>query len=68
MGDKEVKQWLKEARDFIKAKDYKTALREVKKVLKKDKDNYMGLVFCGLCLSELDQPEQAFQVGERSVT
>ena len=34
----------------------------VKKVLKKDKDNYMGLVFCGLCLSELEQPDQAIQV------
>ena len=30
--------------------------------LNKDKNNYMGLVFCGLCLSELDQPDQALQV------
>ena len=57
-----MKGWLKDARDMIKAKEYKTALREVKKVLKKDKDNYMGLVFCGLCLSELEQPDQAIQV------
>ena len=62
MGDKEQKALLKEARDLIKAKDFKGALREVKKVLNKDKNNYMGLVFCALCLSELDQPEQALQV------
>ena len=63
MGDKEVKVWLKEARDRIKAKEYKNALKEVKKVLNKDKANYMGLVFCGLCLSELEEPAQAVQVG-----
>jgi hypothetical protein len=28
MGDKEVKQWLKDARDLIKNKEYKTALRD----------------------------------------
>ena len=62
MADREVKAFLKEARDLIKAKEYKNALKEVKKVLNKDKSNYMGLVFCGLCLSELDQPDQALQV------
>jgi hypothetical protein len=65
MGDKEVKQWLKDARDLIKAKEYKNALKEVKKVLNRDKGNYMGLVFCGLCLSELEEPVQAQQVGRQ---
>jgi hypothetical protein len=27
-----------------------------------DKNNYMALVFCGLCLAELQQPDQALQV------
>ena len=62
MADKEVKAYLKEARELIKNKDFKSALKECKKVLNKDKNNYMGLVFCGLCLSELDQPDQALQV------
>ena len=62
MGDKEYKTSLKDAREYIKVKEYKNALREVKKVLNKDKNNYMALVFCGLCLSELDQPDQARQV------
>ena len=58
----DIKACLKEAREQIKNKDYKTALRECKKVLNKDKTNYMALVFCGVCLSELDQPDQALQV------
>jgi len=66
MGDREYKAILKEAREFIKAKDFKAALKEVKKVLNKDKNNYMGLVFCGLCLSELDQPDQAIQAYKRA--
>ena len=62
MAEKEIKTFLKDAREYIKVKEYKNALREIKKVLNKDKNNYMGLVFCGLCLSELDQPAQALQV------
>ena len=62
MGDKEVKACLKEAREQIKNKDFKSALKECKKVLNKDKNNYMALVFCGLCLSELDQADQSLQV------
>ena len=46
----------------FKNKEYKSALKECKKVLNKDKSNYMALVFCGVCLSELDQPDQALQV------
>ena len=62
MADKEIKSLLKEARDQIKSKENKSALKECKKVLNKDKSNYMALVFCGVCLSELDQPDQALQV------
>ena len=62
MADKEIKSLLKEARDQIKGKEYKNALKECKKVLNKDKNNYMALVFCGVCLSELDQQDQALQV------
>ena len=63
-GDKTktVKTALKEARELIEKKDFKSALRCCKKALNVEKDNYMALVFCGLCLSELDQPDQAVQV------
>ena len=64
MGDKEIKAFLKEAREQIKNKEFKNALKECKKVLNKDKNNYMALVFCGLSLSELDQIDQALQVHE----
>jgi len=67
MADKGVKSALKDAREHIKTKDYKSALRECKKVLNKDKNNYMALVFCGLSLSELDQPDQALQAYNRAV-
>ena len=66
MAEKEIKGLLKEAREQIKSKEYKSALKECKKVLNKDKNNYMALVFCGLCLSELDQPDPALQVRESS--
>ena len=62
MGDKEVKAFLEEACEQIKNKDYNSELKECRKVLNKDKNNYMALVFCGLSLSELDQPDQAIQV------
>eukprot|EP00092_Neocalanus_flemingeri_P033930 GFUD01036895.1.p1 GENE.GFUD01036895.1~~GFUD01036895.1.p1 ORF type:complete len:1307 (+),score=422.74 GFUD01036895.1:54-3974(+) len=67
MGDKDIKVFLKEAREQIKNKEFKNALKECKKVLNKDKNNYMALVFCGLSLSELDQPEQAVQAYKRAV-
>ena len=59
---KTVKTALKEAREFIEKQDFKAALRCCKKALNVDKDNYMALVFCGLSLCELDQPDQAIQV------
>ena len=62
MSNKELKSILKEARELIKNKEYKSAAKECKKALNKDKNNYMALVMCGLCLSELDQPDQALQV------
>ena len=62
MAEKEIKSLLKEAREQIKNKEYKSALKDCKRVLNKDKNNYMALVFCGVCLSELDQAEQALQV------
>ena len=37
MGDKEIKQSLKDAVENIKKKDYEKALKDVKKVLSKDK-------------------------------
>ena len=59
---KTVKDALKEAREHIDKKDFKTALKCCKRALNVDKTNYMALVYCGLCFAEVDQPDQALKV------
>uniref|UniRef100_A0A672JK50 Tetratricopeptide repeat domain 37 n=1 Tax=Salarias fasciatus TaxID=181472 RepID=A0A672JK50_SALFA len=59
MSNKEVKAALKSARESIKNKEYKEALKHCKSVLKVEKNNYNAWVFIGLAASELDQPDQA---------
>nr|CAD7441592.1 unnamed protein product [Timema bartmani] len=73
MDSKEVKLLLKEAREAIKNKDHKTALKHCKvsanqgcgvrvmesEVLKHDRNNYNGLVLFGVALQESDQRDQA---------
>ncbi|XP_072289660.1 tetratricopeptide repeat protein 37 [Eucyclogobius newberryi] len=59
MSTKEVKSALKSARDAIKNKEYKEALKHCKIVLKIEKNNYNAWVFIGLSATELEQPDQA---------
>ncbi|XP_004586254.2 superkiller complex protein 3 isoform X1 [Ochotona princeps] len=59
MSSKEVKTALKSARDAIKNKEYKEALKHCKTVLKQEKNNYNAWVFIGLAAAELEQPDQA---------
>ncbi|XP_076783138.1 superkiller complex protein 3 isoform X1 [Arvicanthis niloticus] len=59
MSSKEVKTALKSARDAIRNKEYKEALKHCKTVLKQEKNNYNAWVFIGVAAAELDQPEQA---------
>ncbi|KAM9446217.1 superkiller complex protein 3 [Clarias gariepinus] len=59
MSSKEVKSALKNARDAIKNKEFKEALKHCKAVLKLEKSNYNAWVFIGVAASELEQPEQA---------
>ncbi|CAL8250745.1 unnamed protein product [Boreogadus saida] len=59
MSTKEVKAALKSAREAIKNKEYKEALKHCKAVLKLEKENYNAWVFIGLAASELEQPDQA---------
>ncbi|XP_045141130.1 tetratricopeptide repeat protein 37 [Echinops telfairi] len=59
MSSKEVKTALKNARDAIRNKEYKEALKHCKTVLKQEKNNYNAWVFIGVAASELDQPDQA---------
>ncbi|XP_061045438.1 superkiller complex protein 3 isoform X2 [Eubalaena glacialis] len=59
MSSKEVKTALKSARDAIRNKDYKEALKHCKTVLKQEKNNYNAWVFIGVAAAELEQPDQA---------
>ena len=66
MADKEIKQSLKDALENIKKKDYEKALKDVKKVLSKDKNNYKALIFCGLCMAEQGHNDKAVQAYKRA--
>ncbi|XP_062310352.1 superkiller complex protein 3 [Osmerus eperlanus] len=59
MSSKEVKSELKSAREAIKNKEFKEALKHCKAVLKLEKNNYNAWVFIGVAASELEQPDQA---------
>ncbi|KAG2466535.1 TTC37 protein, partial [Polypterus senegalus] len=59
MSSKEVKSSLKSAREAIKNKEFKDALKHCKAALKIEKNNYNAWVFIGLAAAELEQPEQA---------
>ncbi|NWI85017.1 TTC37 protein, partial [Pitta sordida] len=59
MSNKEVKAALKSARDAIRNKEYKEALKHCKAVLKQERNNYNAWVFIGLAATELGQPDQA---------
>ncbi|XP_068941225.1 superkiller complex protein 3 isoform X1 [Petaurus breviceps papuanus] len=59
MSNKQVKTALKSARDAIRNKEYKEALKHCKTVLKQEKNNYNAWVFIGVAAAELEQPDQA---------
>ncbi|XP_028270301.1 tetratricopeptide repeat protein 37 [Parambassis ranga] len=67
MSNKEVKAALKSAREAIKNKEFKEALKHCKIVLKLEKNNYNAWVFIGLAASELDQPEQSQTAYKKAV-
>ncbi|XP_061623240.1 tetratricopeptide repeat protein 37 isoform X1 [Phyllopteryx taeniolatus] len=67
MSSKEVKAALKSAREAIKSKEFKEALKHCKAVLKLEKNNYNAWVFIGLAASELEQPDQAQTAYKKAV-
>ncbi|XP_055874018.1 tetratricopeptide repeat protein 37-like [Biomphalaria glabrata] len=62
----EIKACLKKARDALREKDFKEALKQSKAVLGVDKDNYNALVFIGLAAEGLNQPDQALKAFRRA--
>lgn len=67
MDGKEIKSLLKQAREAIKEKDFKTALKHCKAVLKVDKSNYNAWVFVGAAAQEIDQLEQSEAAFKRAI-
>uniref|UniRef100_A0A671Y0B2 SKI3 subunit of superkiller complex n=1 Tax=Sparus aurata TaxID=8175 RepID=A0A671Y0B2_SPAAU len=67
MSSKEVKTALKSAREAIKNKEFKEALKHCKAVLKLEKNNYNAWVFIGLAASELEQPDQSQMAYKKAV-
>ncbi|NXO03199.1 TTC37 protein, partial [Rhinopomastus cyanomelas] len=67
MSTKEVKAALKSAREAIRNKEYKEALKHCKAVLKQEKNNYNAWVFIGLSAAELQQPDQAKAAYKKAV-
>lgn len=57
----EIKSLLKEARKFIDEKNFKEAQECCKSILRKDKQNYFGLVLLGKSLEDSDQAPLAYQ-------
>ncbi|CAK1581816.1 unnamed protein product [Parnassius mnemosyne] len=57
----DVKVLLKEARKLIDEKNYKEAQECCKNILRKDKQNYLGLILLGKSLDDSDQAPLAFQ-------
>ncbi|XP_061172794.1 superkiller complex protein 3-like [Saccostrea echinata] len=66
MDPKDVKIALKNARECIKNKEYKEALKHCKGILAQDKSNYNALVFVGVAADGLDQPDQAVKAYRRA--
>ncbi|XP_040010998.1 tetratricopeptide repeat protein 37 [Xiphias gladius] len=67
MSSKEMKTALKSAREAIKNKEFKEALKHCKAVLKLEKNNYNAWVFIGLAASELEQPDQSQSAYKKAV-
>ncbi|XP_014670150.1 PREDICTED: tetratricopeptide repeat protein 37-like isoform X2 [Priapulus caudatus] len=67
MDPKEIKNALKDAREAIRIKNFKEALKHCKLVIKADKNNYNAWVFIGVAAAELDQPEQAEAAYRRAI-
>ncbi|XP_070543416.1 tetratricopeptide repeat protein 37-like [Ptychodera flava] len=64
---KEIKTFMKNAKEAIKNKDYKEVMKNCKAVLKQDKTNYNALVFFGVAAAELDQPDQARMAYKKAI-
>lgn len=66
MDTKEIKTALKNARECIREKQFKEALKHCKTVLAQDKNNYNALVFVGVAADGMEQFDQAEKAYKRA--
>ncbi|PIK51116.1 putative tetratricopeptide repeat protein 37-like [Apostichopus japonicus] len=64
---KEAKTALKAAKEAIKNKEYKEAIKHCKIVFKEDKASYNALVFVGVAASEMGQLEQGVAAYKKAI-
>ncbi|KAL0279062.1 UNVERIFIED_CONTAM: hypothetical protein PYX00_000699 [Menopon gallinae] len=67
MDAKEVKLTLKSIKENLDAKDFKSAIKLCKTVLKSDRNNYLALVFFGVALQETEQKDEAPKAFKKAI-
>lgn len=67
MDSKEIKASLKQAREAIKEKDFKSVLKHCKNVFKLDQNNYNAWVFVGVAAQETGQLDQAVSAYKKAI-
>ncbi|KAL4223110.1 Tetratricopeptide repeat protein 37 [Mactra antiquata] len=67
MDSKEIKTALKNAREAIRKKEFKEALKYCKSVLNHEENNYMALVLVAVSAEGLEQIDQAIKTYKRAI-
>ncbi|KAK3606262.1 hypothetical protein CHS0354_037938 [Potamilus streckersoni] len=67
MDGKEIRNTLKNAREAIRQKEFKEALKHCKTILSHDKDNYMALVLVGVAAEGLEGSDKAVNAYKRAI-
>ncbi|KAL3287823.1 hypothetical protein HHI36_002282 [Cryptolaemus montrouzieri] len=63
----DIKSQLKEAREAINNKDFKKSTKICENILKEDVNNYLGLVFLGLSVLEINLSKQSENAFRRAI-
>ncbi|KAL3865870.1 hypothetical protein ACJMK2_043219 [Sinanodonta woodiana] len=67
MDGKDIRNTLKSAREAIRQKEFKEALKHCKAILSYEKDNYMALVLVGVAAEGLDESDKAVKAYRRAI-
>ncbi|XP_060562268.1 superkiller complex protein 3-like [Ruditapes philippinarum] len=67
MDAKEIKTLLKNAREAIRKKEFKEALKHCKAILSEDGNHFMALVLIAVAAEGLEQYDQALKAYKRAI-